>query len=776
MPVRQLGRIADRLRRHGGQTEIENLLARFRRQDDPEAQLGEKSEPERIMLENVEHPRDADDAARRVRLGQRRIIEQPPVFPGVDIGHGLRVLVGRAKLARAPLAAVARHETPSVGKAVQRQPAMVAAALAAQMLRLDAQGPQRRGFQRMAAAFGHRPAGRQQGRAVCPHEPGDVGTEHLPLQQPLHDPQQGVVHEGTALHQHPVAQLVGAAQPQHLVQGIAYHGIAQARRDVPDLRPFLLGLLDLGIHEDRAARPQIHRMPGKERRPHEFLHAQIEALGERLQKGPASGRTGFIEGHARDATVPGLEALHVLPADVDDVGRLRHEAAGGLEVGDGLHFRQRRSQRRLCKGRAVTGAGAVLDPGPFRQRVRQIGHIRQELGQRIPLIAAIPGGDDRAFPVGQHGLDRGGAQIDPQIERAPRLVQRTAAHRSGRMTLPKGLVFLLAFKKRRQRGRALAVQRPRAGALGQLFHPQRRGLHGPRLPRQRHKAQCRTARNDILRVRYVHDLFRLQLQRLDESLPQGGKEMQRPAQKSHSAPYGMSAGQPADGLFHHGLEDGGRQILARRPFIEQRHHVRLGEHPAARGNGIDGRMLQRQLIEARRIRMQQHGHLIDEGPCPPGAGLVHAQVVRAVGEVQDFGVLAAQFHRHVRLRRKHRYGPRRGQHFLHEGQFQRLRQLERGRTRDGGPHLQTGIFGRQLVQKGAKGRAYRRAMPLVARLQQIARRIHQRQLDRSGTGIQSQIEHGIVHVRQSLPPQRPFHPLRAYVKKVSEQPIQHAHS
>ena len=74
--------------------------------------------------------------------------------------------------------------------------------------------------------------------------------------------------------------------------------------------------------------------------------------------------------------------------------------------------------------------------------------------------------------------------------------------------------------------------------------------------------------------------------------------MQGPAQKGDLAADGVAAGQAADGLFHHGLEDGGRQILAGRAFVEQRHHVGLGEDAAAGRDGIDGGVARGQGIAA----------------------------------------------------------------------------------------------------------------------------------------------------------------------------------
>ena len=46
-------------------------------------------------------------------------------------------------------------------------------------------------------------------------------------------------------------------QLHDLKESILYDRKSNARRNVGDLRPLLLRLLDLGIHEDRAARAEI---------------------------------------------------------------------------------------------------------------------------------------------------------------------------------------------------------------------------------------------------------------------------------------------------------------------------------------------------------------------------------------------------------------------------------------------------------------------------------------------------------------------------------------
>ena len=80
-------------------------------------------------------------------------------------------------------------------------------------------------------------------RSEAAHEAGDVGAHDLPPGQQLEGAQDGVVEEGAALDADALAQLGGVAQLDDLVQGVADHGVGQARADLPGGGRLLLGLL-----------------------------------------------------------------------------------------------------------------------------------------------------------------------------------------------------------------------------------------------------------------------------------------------------------------------------------------------------------------------------------------------------------------------------------------------------------------------------------------------------------------------------------------------------
>ena len=59
-----------------------------------------------------------------------------------------------------------------------------------------------------------------------------------------------------------------------------------------------------------------------------------------------------------------------------------------------------------------------------------------------------------------------------------------------------------------------------------------------------------------------------------------------------------SAGQAADGLVDHGLEDGGRQVLPGGPLVDQRLDIGFCKYTAPGRNGIDGLVIFGVFVEA----------------------------------------------------------------------------------------------------------------------------------------------------------------------------------
>ena len=203
-------------------------------------------------------------------------------------------------------------------------------------------------------------------------------------------------------------------------------------------------------------------------------------------------------------------------------------------------------------------------------------------------------------------------------------------------------------------------------------------------------------------------------------------------------PDGLAAGQSGDGLVHHGLEDGGRQILLGGPFIDQGLDVRLREDAAAGGDGIEGLVALCVFVEPGGVGLDQGGHLVDEGAGAPGADAVHALFHIAALEVDDFSVFPAQLDGHVRLRGKLLQGGGHGDHFLGEGHAQAIGQGQAAGSCDHRVQRQVAQLCVSLLQKMGEGLPYVGVMALVVGKQEPVILVQNRDFDSGGADIKAQ--------------------------------------
>ncbi|MNC44583.1 hypothetical protein D3C75_934950 [compost metagenome] len=169
---------------------------------------------------------------------------------------------------------------PSVAEAVHCHQALVAAELAALHLRLEGQPFQSRRIQKRAPLITSPALPGDQGGAEGPHDAGDLRPHRLTARHPLEGAQHSIVLEGSPLNDNMLAQFLGVADLDNLVQGIMNDRVGQAGGNLADSRPFLLRLLHLGIHEDGAAGAQIQRLLGQQGVSGKLLHIHLQGFGE----------------------------------------------------------------------------------------------------------------------------------------------------------------------------------------------------------------------------------------------------------------------------------------------------------------------------------------------------------------------------------------------------------------------------------------------------------------------------------------------------------------
>ena len=287
--VGQLGGVALGLRGDGLHALFVNFAGGERRQHHPEAQFLKEGGPEGVVFIHIQHSGNADGAPGGFVFFQRRVIEQPLALVQHQIGGLLPLVAATGTL----FTAVAADVLSAAGELVDGEHTVVGAAAAAHgrcgvgQIQNVIQG-QHGGFLPGVVAPGH------QRRAKRAHEAGNVRAGGVHAGNFLKGPQHRLIVEGAALHHDVAAQILRGGQLDDLVQGVFDDGIGKARRDIGYRCALLLGLLDVGVHEHRAAGAQVHGGLGVQGLMGEFLGGKAQRTGEIFNKGTAAGGTGFI--------------------------------------------------------------------------------------------------------------------------------------------------------------------------------------------------------------------------------------------------------------------------------------------------------------------------------------------------------------------------------------------------------------------------------------------------------------------------------------------------
>ena len=506
------------------------------------------------------------------------------------------------------------------------------------------------------------------------HEAGNGRTDDLAAQELFESPQDGVVVESAALDDDVLAELGRVFDLDDFIQGILDDRVREACRDVGQCSPFFLGLLDFGVHEDRAARAQVDGALGQEGGLREVLDGHFQGFGEGIQEGTAARRAGFIEQDVFDMAVFDAAAFHVLAADIKEEVDVRAEVGRCLIVGNGFDFAQVEVQRFLEQGFAVAGDAGFGDEGLFRQAAVDFGDDVLGRCQRAAFIVLVVRIKDLHVFAEDDGLDGRRAGVDAQVARAAvggdvRLRDRVLA-----VAGPKFVEFGLVVE---QRFDAVRFGQGRFVDVLQLAHEVHEG-NGLRI----YAAQGGADGHVDLSVFRGNNLFRRQMEGLGELFSKLGQVGQRTAEEADRAFDGTAAGQAGDGLEDDGLEDGSGDIFLAGPFVEQGLDVRLGEDAAAGGDGINRVGFLGQFIEAAGIGVEEGRHLVDEGPGPAGTVAVHAVFV-AAGQVGDLRIFTAEFDDDVRLGIISADGFGTGNDFLQKGNVQVVCQGDAARAGDG---------------------------------------------------------------------------------------------
>ena len=507
--VHKFGRIANVFGCDGFDASFEQFVRASSGNHHFEAERGEQCEPERIVLVHVEYARNADFAAGCFLVGESAVGEATLVLVIVEV-RSIGTLLFRVS---ASLAAVTGHVTGSVLEGGDGELAVVLAQLAhvsfgghRQVVEFFSVQNVRCG---MAYACDHRFFGVGgidvfvfrfvgivhacgQCGTVCAHESCDVRSGHFTFCEQFECAEHSVVEERAALHHHSVAEFAGITQFDHLVEGVAHYGIAQACGDIFDGCAFLLRLLHGRVHEHGASGAQIDRMGRVERRLGEFLNGQSHGNGECLQERSAAGRACFVHCDGVDHAIVDGEIFHVLAADIDDGGDARAYHFGTAIVSHGFHYTFVKMQAGGDEAFAIAGRAGSCDPCAFGEFGLDFFDDLHGCRQRAAFVGRVRGPYDFAIVVHQCRFDGGGTGVDAQEVRSLGSFERALMDMLAMMSFVECGAIRFGSEQRRH-GRGVGrqvfqfVQSRQKVGTGSCFVMLSQGRHHPDRPAMQHR-------------------------------------------------------------------------------------------------------------------------------------------------------------------------------------------------------------------------------------------------------------------------------------------------
>ena len=656
-------------------------------------------------------------------------------------------------LADAALAAVAGDVSAPVREPVDGEAAAVGTAAAAGHGRRIGEGLDLRKREHRGGLSGHMAVSGNESGAEGAHDAGDVRPDDFAVRDLLKAPKDRVVVEGAALDDDIASQFGGVGDLDDLIERIFDHGIGESGGNVRDGRAFLLGLLDLGIHEDCAARAQVDRVFREERGFCEVLDRVIQRLREVLNKGAAAGGAGLVEHHVVDGVIADADALHVLTADIEDAVHVGLEEAGGGVVRDGLDLAFVQLEGALNEGLPVTGGTGPCDAHALRHMRVSLFDRADGRGQRIPVIAVVEGVEQLPVLGDQRGLRGRAAGVDAEIGISLVGAEQRPLNFVGVLPVPEAVVFLLGGKERLHAGdlevHLHAVLEPVHQSLqGDLFlafaeFP----LGGAGLVfRGLDRVHGRAGRREEVRVVGNDRMLLIEVQGPDVGFPQLVEEVQRASEERDVSADRFAAGQSRDGLVADRLENGRREVFPGRAVVDQRLDVRFRKDAAAGGDGINGLVFPRVFVESRGVGLQKVRHLIDEGAGPSGADAVHPLLDGTVLKIDDLGVFAAQLDCDVGLRAERADRLRDRYDFLHEGHAEMDGQREPAGAGDGGRYLQISQRFEGFADQSAGGLLDLGVVPLVIGEEQLVLLVEDGYFYGCGTDVDSESVFVLFHI------------------------------
>ena len=186
-----------------------------------------------------------------------------------------------------------------------------------------------------------------------------------------------------------VSQFVGRFGADDLIDRVFDDGRRESRGNILHARALFLRLLDRAVHEHGTARTQLDGVFREQPEAGKLVDLHAHRLCERLNERSAPRRARLVEHDGIDGAVLDLEALDVLPADVDDEIHVGIEIERGFEMRDRFHDAEIDLERRFEHILAVSRHARAPDDDPVLNEPVDLAQPVRDNVERLSVVGLI---------------------------------------------------------------------------------------------------------------------------------------------------------------------------------------------------------------------------------------------------------------------------------------------------------------------------------------------------------------------------------------------------
>ncbi len=330
--IGELGREADIVTHDGEDATAEELSSTLVRENRFETALCKQRAPEWEILKHIQYTRDADGLGIRnihilLREAERIVVLLVNLITAGRAALALRVENALALVARKTQIAVRELEADDL--------AVIRTSGAHDGVRLNVleSGESSLGVKRGGLSLNLLLFNGVEGRAVGTHEFRGIGCPDLFAREDFKGAENGLILESATLRHNGITKAVEVLHLENLEEAVLNDRYSETSGNITRVSVLPQSLLDLRVHEDRAAGAEVARAAGTASHLGKVTELDVHHARKALKERAATRRAALIELNVGDSTIADEDGLDVLSTDVEN------ERYGWIDIMRGTEMR-----------------------------------------------------------------------------------------------------------------------------------------------------------------------------------------------------------------------------------------------------------------------------------------------------------------------------------------------------------------------------------------------------------------------------------------------------